>query len=748
MRLFSRIFGSRDKKNDEPFEKQKDDFLRSSTFSGGVNNKGCDQIPGAYGYFGITPTNPIPVNGVVGELVYIFRLRSKTGVGFMYHRLGSFSSPPSKNPIDHYELVAVDASEWYDLYFDCYYPRRSMKVPTGLTVVPWSSLDDTLKMLSKLPLYGANIKVDNFPYGLPEVIESCGRLNDFEPGLGAATAKKIRHTLNIQEGKWKRDRIRSQKQLSYYGQIIKEEPLTADDYFKRGIQYLSTDKSKAMTDFTLAIALDQNHKDSYLQRGMEFYELKQFDKALSDFKKVLEINPNNAEAHAWVGNCYLELQEYDEALFCFLECIKIKPLEPLYNYKCGFILSKLKDYESAIKIFEAAIIIDPNYADAYYQRGIAFYELKNYDAALKDFDQVLNMRPNDSRGYYCIGLVYEKLKDYEKSIEFMTKAISLNPAWSPPYRVRGVISRILNRDDDAIMNFSKAIEINPKDTKSYIYRSMLYKKKGEYYEAKKDLILASSIDPKNKGAREKLRRLIKVLINQIDLSEGQRGKEIGTKELGRKYYSLVLDRAKQFFNDYQLMKALGINKTNDSVTEIQILNMFSIFNCIRSTRLGGDIRDSIIHYIIDSYMDYLIEYTPDKGIDEEILLREAESLKILIATRFTQYSEISKKYETTVLKEDGTNDSYVELEIGNDLIKVLNNITSHEYDEKNVFPGLYFLSFFMEVIMDKHITETINSDVDKYDIKKSEFSEEMQKLIGNEYKVTKEADGMISIKRK
>ena len=215
-----------------------------------------------------------------------------------------------------------------------------------------------------------------------------------------------------------------------------------------------------------------------------------------------------------------------------------------------------------------------------------------------------------------------------------------------------------------------------------------------------------------------MKNFINYLISKLTLSEQKIGKEIGTRELGEKYCFLVLDRTKQIFNEHQVMEDLGIIKTNDSVREMHILNMFSIFNCIKYLRLSNDIKDSIINYIIDSYMDLLARYTREKGIDEETLLKEVESLKELIIERSKQYSEILKKYKTEALKNDKTGGNSKELEIGNDLIKVLNNITSHEYNDKNPFPSLYFFSLFMELIMDKYINDTINSDVHKYEIKK------------------------------
>lgn len=206
MGLFSAIrsvFGTGD---DEPLKAQEADVKRESSFSSN-SNQGCDEIPGAHGSFGTVSTNPIPVNGIIGEMVYLNRLRAKSGVGFMFHRTGSLESPVTTFMIDHYELVATDASEWQDLYFCPYFPRRSRKAPKGLYLMPWSSLDDSIKLLSKFPCMGTNARVANFPLELPKAIQSCERLNDFIPGFAESMSKKVQATLDRQKRKWRRHRM-------------------------------------------------------------------------------------------------------------------------------------------------------------------------------------------------------------------------------------------------------------------------------------------------------------------------------------------------------------------------------------------------------------------------------------------------------------------------------------------------------------------------------------------------------------
>ena len=132
----------------------------------------CEEIQGASGPFGECETNPIPVNGQIGANVYLSNLRSRTGVCFFWHCLGSAQSSIYPYPIDVYELVAADATEWRKLYFGMYHRRRSQKVPEGLSLTPWKMKNSTpkaselLHTLLKAGQNGRNQFVENFPVGL------------------------------------------------------------------------------------------------------------------------------------------------------------------------------------------------------------------------------------------------------------------------------------------------------------------------------------------------------------------------------------------------------------------------------------------------------------------------------------------------------------------------------------------------------------------------------------------------------
>lgn len=145
----------------------------------------CDQLPNGRGVFG-SLENPIPVNGLIGEIKYLVKLRGTSGEPLMFHRIGSMGSPVVDDPVDCYEVVCMDGTQWNHLHFDCYHPRRSNICPPGYTLMPF---DKSLGM--DIPYgFGCNSLVSDFPYGLPSAIVSL-----YGESPGRALARRVEERL-------------------------------------------------------------------------------------------------------------------------------------------------------------------------------------------------------------------------------------------------------------------------------------------------------------------------------------------------------------------------------------------------------------------------------------------------------------------------------------------------------------------------------------------------------------------------
>lgn len=202
MAFWKNLFGTSEATRDQPEEDQRREAESNPMF--GVVNflESCDILRSGTGEFG-SESNPIPVNGPTGEILYLNRLRSPSGVGFMFHRVGTLRRPVIPYPMDAFELVAVDGSCWHNLYFSMYHPRRSRQAPRGLSLSPWPS-DKGLQVMLKFPGFGAMHYVHDFPLGLPAVLEESPEFKAISPGLGGAMARRIQETLAKSGVSWRR----------------------------------------------------------------------------------------------------------------------------------------------------------------------------------------------------------------------------------------------------------------------------------------------------------------------------------------------------------------------------------------------------------------------------------------------------------------------------------------------------------------------------------------------------------------
>jgi len=145
------------------------------------NGPNCDEIPGAKGPFG-SLSNPIPVNGPIGERKYLAKLRGETGHPVMFHRKGSNFSSAVKTPVDTFEVVCLDGTQRGEITFSPYHPRRSNRAPDGFTLTPTDPATGT----DPVEGHGTTFFVFNFPHALPAAIRS-----DFE----GSTGEKLAHTV-------------------------------------------------------------------------------------------------------------------------------------------------------------------------------------------------------------------------------------------------------------------------------------------------------------------------------------------------------------------------------------------------------------------------------------------------------------------------------------------------------------------------------------------------------------------------
>jgi tetratricopeptide (TPR) repeat protein len=104
--------------------------------------------------------------------------------------------------------------------------------------------------------------------------------------------------------------------------------------------------------------------ETYLSRGIDYYEQGNLDLALFNFTKAIELNPNLALAYGARGDIYINQQRWDLALADYTRAIRINPNLALAYRNRGDIYMNQQKWDLALADYTQAIKINPNYAQA------------------------------------------------------------------------------------------------------------------------------------------------------------------------------------------------------------------------------------------------------------------------------------------------------------------------------------------------------------------------------------------------
>ena len=91
----------------------------------------CLRVDEGFGEFGLDVTNPIPVQGIISNEVYLKKLVTIDGSEIHWEREGSTKTENIKNAIDIYKIFDSGGRLITKLFISPYHKRISNKIPKG-----------------------------------------------------------------------------------------------------------------------------------------------------------------------------------------------------------------------------------------------------------------------------------------------------------------------------------------------------------------------------------------------------------------------------------------------------------------------------------------------------------------------------------------------------------------------------------------------------------------------------------------
>ncbi|MFQ5824982.1 MAG: tetratricopeptide repeat protein [bacterium] len=201
--------------------------------------------------------------------------------------------------------------------------------------------------------------------------------------------------------------------------------LTANEWFQKG--YNTEDCQEKIKYFTKALEIEPSFLPAYINRGVCYDNLKQYENAIRDYTSALKIDPRYLLVYNYRGMSYSSLDKYEEAIKDYNKAIEIDPLLILSYVNRGVTFRQMGKYEQAIQDYSKAIELDPNNAQIYCRRGTCFTNLKKFNLAIQDFLKAIEILPDYTLAYYNLGYAYWGLKKWNEVVKAWQKCLELEP---------------------------------------------------------------------------------------------------------------------------------------------------------------------------------------------------------------------------------------------------------------------------------------------------------------------------------
>ncbi len=173
---------------------------------------------------------------------------------------------------------------------------------------------------------------------------------------------------------------------------------------------------------------------AWTNKGLIYYEGKEWDKVIADLSNALKFDPNYANALEWRARAYLEKNEGENALADALNFYKRYPSKTEAQFLVARSYATAGRHEEAVTTYNELISKVQNVPDYYNNRGaILFNKLNRYEEARKDFEHAVQLNPKNGLYFLNLSRSNYMLKDIPKALEFAKRARELGEKIDPSY---------------------------------------------------------------------------------------------------------------------------------------------------------------------------------------------------------------------------------------------------------------------------------------------------------------------------
>jgi len=291
--------------------------------------------------------------------------------------------------------------------------------------------------------------------------------------------------------------------------------------------YEKSDYGKAVQELLAAASREPRNGEVQLWLAKSYLELQEYDAAISSAEKAVAIDPNSSLYHEWLGKAYGEKASHT-GMFSAMSLAKkthrefetavrlddrnYSARQALIEFDCSAPGMVGGGEDKARPEIEKLQGLDP--AEWHYAEGNCRRQKKDYSGADDEFQKALQSQPRSVELVYDIGDYAAHHSQPDQLLEVANLGEKLAPAdpRAKFYRAAGLIlkNEKLGEAEALLREYLRQApkrNAYPRYSVVHGWLGRLYENKGDKAAAIKEYEQAVQLEPKDKNARDALKRL-------------------------------------------------------------------------------------------------------------------------------------------------------------------------------------------------------------------------------------------------
>ncbi|MFH1437422.1 MAG: tetratricopeptide repeat protein [Pseudomonadota bacterium] len=203
----------------------------------------------------------------------------------------------------------------------------------------------------------------------------------------------------------------------------------------------------------------------HMNKGVEFYQTKQYNLAIKELEEAIRLNESNEEAYYNLSIVHIDLSHWSRAAQLLTRAVVLKPNDANYHFLLGRAYQEMGELEQARSEYENSSTINPAFFKPEYYLGMVLADMDKPQEAFSAYTSAIMKNARYVPAYTRLGNIYAEYGFLEESRQVLSEGIKVGVPGSEElaevHKLLGTVHQELGNLELAAQQLKMAIDIKP-----------------------------------------------------------------------------------------------------------------------------------------------------------------------------------------------------------------------------------------------------------------------------------------------